>query len=74
LCRYGTGDRVVRPRKGIEEGVTLRVDFTAAVPRECGAEKASVFGQCLCVALAEGLEQAGGSLDVRAKEADRPRR
>jgi hypothetical protein len=74
LCRYGAPDRVVRPRKGIEEGVALCVDFTAAVFGECGAEKASVFGQGLCVALAEALEQAGGSLDVRAKEADRPRR
>jgi hypothetical protein len=74
LCRYGAGDRVVGSRKGIEEGVTLCVHFTAVVLRECGAEKASVFGQGVRIALAESVEQAGGSLDVRAKEADRPRR
>jgi hypothetical protein len=74
LCRYGAGDRVVGPRKGIEEGITLCVDFKPAVLRECGSEKASVFGQGLRVALAEGVEQAGGALDVRAEEADRPRR
>src|SRR5688572_27219710 len=63
LCRYGAGDRVIGARKGIEEGVTLRVDFTAAVLRECGAEKTSMFGQGLCVALAEGMKQACRPLD-----------
>jgi hypothetical protein len=74
LCRYRAGDRFVRPRKGIEEGVALRVDFTTAVLRECGAEQASVFGQGFWIALAEDLEETRGSLDVRTKEADRPRR
>jgi hypothetical protein len=62
----------VGPRKGIEESVTLCVDLKAALLGECSAEKASVFGQCVGVALAEGVEQAGGSLNVRADEADRP--
>jgi hypothetical protein len=74
LYRYRARDRVLGPRKGIEESVPLCINFTTVMLAERRTEQAPVVGEGLCIALAKRVEQTRGSFDVREEEADRPRR
>src|ERR1700674_3012696 len=56
LSRLGGGQRVVRPIEHEEEGITLCVDLDTLVSGEGVAHEAPVFGEYLCVAIAELLQ------------------
>jgi hypothetical protein len=47
-----------------QECVALSVDLDAAMAAECGTEHAPVLGERVGVAVAELVQQPGGSLDV----------
>ena len=66
-CR---GDRVGGSGERDEEGVTLRVDLDAAVPRERLPQRAAVVVEEVCVSRPVLLEEPSRALDVREEEGD----
>src|SRR5437660_2875929 len=74
LRGHGCGYRVCSTCEGHEESISLRIYLLATICLERGTQQVSTFGQYVGVALAELLEQRGGSLDVREEERDGPRR
>jgi hypothetical protein len=65
-CLHGSAGA----REDVEEGVTLRVDLFAAVPRKRLPQDPPMLGQHVAVAIAELFEQPRGALDVREQEGD----
>jgi hypothetical protein len=65
LAHFPRGrERVVCRPKDEEEGVTLGVDFGAAVPRERLPQGAAVVGQQVDVTVSELAQEPRRSLDV----------
>ena len=57
-----------------EEGVALRVHLVAAGRGDCGADPATMLLEERLVGIAQGGQEARGSLDVREQERHGPRR
>ena len=65
------GDRVLRPRKGHEEGIALRVDLAAVMRLEGRAQKPAVLREHVPVRFAELFDQPRRALDIREQKSDR---
>jgi hypothetical protein len=74
LGREGSTDSILRPRKGDEERIALRVDLLTPGGLEGLSQDPVVLGQHVAVPVAKLLEQTCRSLDVREEEGDRSSR
>jgi hypothetical protein len=80
MCRQGMleldrgSDGVRRSAKDHEKAVTLAVDFTAIVLLDHRVHQPAMCLQHRSVVIAKPIDQAGGTLDVREQEGDRPAR
>ena len=63
-------ERVLRTRKGDEEGVPLGVDLDSSVVHKCLPQKAPVFSERIRVPVPELLEQPRRPFDVREEKRD----
>ena len=71
LCLRRRRERIGGAGEGDEEGVALRVDLDAAVGGERLAKHPPVFGESVCVGVAELLQELRRALDVGEQEGDR---
>jgi hypothetical protein len=69
--RLGSGlDGLAGAREGIEEGVTLRIDFDAALGGEGVAQELAMLRESRGVAFSECVKKAGRTLDVGKEQCD----
>jgi len=72
LALYGRRHCVLDPGEGVEQGVSLGVDLDPAMSAEGLSQQPTVLRKHPAVAVPQGLEQAGGALDVGEHQGDGP--